>query len=67
MRNVLTINSDLVDEHNTFSKFKLLELIDRGGLKYPSEVVLESIVTAWKIFFCIGELLIEQYCYKSDY
>ena len=44
-RDVLTIERDLVCEH-PLSKFKLLELTDRGGLKYPSEVVLESIVTA---------------------
>ena len=49
-RDVLTIERDLlVDEVDTISKFKLL-LSDRGGLIYPSEVVLESIVTAWKIF-----------------
>ena len=53
-RDVLTIERDLlVDEVDTISKFKLLDLSDRGGLKYPSEVVLESIVTAWKIFTCI--------------
>ena len=52
-RDVLTIERDLlVDEVDTISKFKL-SLSDRGGLIYPSEVVLESIVTAWKIFTCI--------------
>ena len=51
-REVLTIERDLVDEH-PLSKFKLLELTDRGGLKYPSKVVLESIVTAWRIFIGI--------------
>ena len=50
-RDVLTIEKDLlVDEVDTTSKFKLLELSDRGDLKYPSEVALESIVTVWKIF-----------------
>ena len=53
-RDILTFDSDLlVDESSTLSQFKLLELSDRGGLKYPSEVVLESIVTAWKTLICI--------------
>ena len=53
-RDILTFDRDLlVDEPSTLSQFKLLELSDRGGLKYPSEVVLESIVTAWKILICI--------------
>ena len=51
---ILTFDRDLlVDESSTLSQFKLLELSDRGGLKYPSEVVLESIVTSWKILICI--------------
>ena len=55
-RDVLTIDRDLlVDEPDTISQFKLLELSDRGGLKYPSDVVLESIVTAWKIFIFIED------------
>ena len=53
-RDILTIERDLlVDEPNAISQFKLLELSDRGGLKYPSELVLESIISAWKIFICI--------------
>ena len=31
----------------------LLELSDRGNLKYHSEPVLESIVIAWKMFLII--------------
>ena len=53
-RDVLTIERDLlVDEPDATSQFKLLELSDRGGLKYPSEIVLESIISTWKIFICI--------------
>ena len=49
-REVLTIERDLLVDEHPLSKFKLLELTDRGGLKYPSKVVLESIVTAWRIY-----------------
>ena len=52
-REVLTIERDLLVDQHPLSKFKLLELTDRGGLKYPSEVVLESIVTAWRIYIGI--------------
>ena len=53
-RDILTLDRDLLfDEPTIISHFKLLELSDRGGLKYPSEIVLESIVTAWKILVCI--------------
>ena len=50
----LTFERDLLFyESYTISKFKLLELSDRGCLKYPSEVVLESIANVLKIFICI--------------
>ena len=52
-REVLTIERDLLVDEHPLSKFKLLELTDRGGLKYPSKVVLESIVTAWRIYIGI--------------
>ena len=43
-QDVLNIERYLqVDEVDTISKFKLLELSDLGSLKYPSEVVLESV------------------------
>ena len=30
-----------------------MEISDRGRLKYPTEIVLESVVTLWKIFSII--------------
>ena len=39
----------LVVDDLSDSQFKLLLLSDRGSLKYPSEIVLESIVDVWKI------------------
>ena len=50
---VLTIDKDLVVDESLDSQYKLLELSDRGSLKYPSVVVLESIVNLWKIFSII--------------
>ena len=51
--NFLTIDKTLFIEGLSQSDFKLLELTDRGSLKYPSEPVLESILTLWKLFSAI--------------
>ena len=45
----LTVEKRLVVDDLSDSQFKLLLLSDRGSLKYPSEIVLESIVDVWKI------------------
>ena len=34
-------------------EFKLLQLTDRGGLKYPTHIVLDSIVTLWKTLVAV--------------
>ena len=47
-RDILTLEKDLIIDD--ISQFKLLDLSDRGSLKYPSEMVLEFIVIVWKIF-----------------
>ena len=47
------IGKDLLIDELPLSQYKLLELSDRGNLKYSSELVLESIVIAWKIFLII--------------
>ena len=49
----LTIEKNLVIDDLSVSQFKLLELSDRGSLKYPSELVLQSIVDVWKIIISI--------------
>ena len=49
----LTIDKTLLIEGISQSDFKLLELTDRGSLKYPSEPVFESILTLWKLFSAI--------------
>ena len=45
----LTVEKRLVADDLSESQFKLLLLSDRGSLKYPSEIVQESIVDVWKI------------------
>ena len=60
-RDILTLEKDLFIDDMSLSQFKLLDLSDRGSLKYPSEMVLECIVIVWKIFVNIendDELLI---------
>ena len=52
-RDLLTMDKDLLIDEPSLSQFMLLDLSYRGGLKYLSELVLESIVTAWKIFVSI--------------
>ena len=48
---LITIEKTLLIEGLCQSDFKLLESTDRGSLKYPSETVLESVLTLWKLFF----------------
>ena len=47
----LTYDKELVFESH--SEFKLLQLTDRGGLKYPPEPALTSVITLWKILIAI--------------
>ena len=52
-RDLLTIDKDiLVDESFEF-RYQLLQLSDHGGLKYPSELALESLIIVWKILTII--------------
>ena len=50
---VFKFKFDNAIENNVILGFKLLELTDLGSLKYPSEPVLESILTLWKLFSAI--------------
>ena len=49
----MTIDKDFIFDEDPQPEFRLLQLTDRGGLKYPSEFILESIVTLWKTFIAI--------------
>ena len=51
----LTIDKTLLIDRLSQTDFELLltELTDHGSLKYPSEPVLESILTLWKLFSAI--------------
>ena len=44
----LTENKDI--EISETTKYDLVRYIDRGSLKWPSDIVIESIVVLWKIF-----------------
>ena len=50
---LLTIDKYFIFDENSQPEFRLLELTDRGGLKYTSEYILESIVTLWKTLIAI--------------
>ena len=50
---VLTFDKEYPLEFDSDSQFKLLELTDRGELKYPSEPVLSCAITLWRILVSI--------------
>ena len=50
---MLTIDKYLLIDDASTPQFKLIELSDRGGLKYPSEIVFDSIIVVWKNFLII--------------
>ncbi|KAI6648566.1 hypothetical protein LOD99_8046 [Oopsacas minuta] len=52
-QDLLTIDKDCLIHESTGFQYRLLELTDREGLKYPSELVLDSIITVWKNFTVI--------------
>ena len=52
-RDLLIIDKNiLIDEAFEF-RYQLLQLTDRGGLKYPSELALDSLIIVWKILTII--------------
>ncbi|KAI6658151.1 Transposable element P transposase [Oopsacas minuta] len=51
----LTYDKEFKPDSDSISQFKLLQLTDRGGLKYPSEHVLSSVITLWRIPFAIED------------
>ena len=52
---MLSYDKDIILDSDSISQFKLLQFTDRGGLKYPSEPVLSSVITLWKILFAIED------------
>ena len=52
---VLTYDKEFSIESDSLSQFKLLQLADRWGVKYPSDPILSSVITLWKIFFAIED------------
>ena len=49
----LTFEKEFIFDLDFSSEFKLLELTDRGGLKYPSESLLCVVIMLWKIMVVI--------------
>ena len=37
------------------SSFGLIQLLDRGGLKWPSQLVFAAVCTLWKVFIQIEQ------------
>ena len=50
---LLTIDKDFLFHEMSQPEFRLLQLTDRGGLKYPTHIVLDSIVTLWKTLVAV--------------
>ena len=50
---MLTVDKEFLLDLDLDSQYTLLQLTDRGGLKYPSEPVLNSILVLWKTFSVI--------------
>ena len=63
----LTEDKYLHIEDPQHSKYKILELIDRGNLKWPSDIVLDAVVLVWKIFRSIEQnsMLLVQFANRS--
>ena len=51
--NFLTIDKELLMEQPQDSRYAYLKIVDRGSLKWPSDVILDSVVILWKIFVSI--------------
>ena len=49
----LTTNNYLEVNNDIGSEYSLIELVDRGSLKYPSPLVIESVSTLYEIFLKI--------------
>ena len=49
----LTENKKMEIEEPSESKYRLIQIIDRGSLKWPSNDVIEAIITLWKVFSSI--------------
>ena len=47
-QDLLTIDKDLLIDDTSNPQFKVIELSDREGLKYPSQIVMDSIIVVWK-------------------
>ena len=49
----LTGNKEMEIEEPLESEYRLIQIIDRGSLKWPSSDVIDAIITLWKLFSSI--------------
>ena len=49
----LTEDKEMEIEEPSDSKYRLIQIIDRGSLKWPSSCVIDAIITLWKLFTAI--------------
>ncbi|KAI6651128.1 Transposable element P transposase [Oopsacas minuta] len=49
----LTENKEMEIEEPSDSEYRLIQIIDRGSLKWPSSDVIDAIITLWKVFSSI--------------
>ena len=50
---ILTENKEMEIEEPFESEYRLIQIIDRGSLKWPSSDVIYAIITLWKLFSSI--------------
>ena len=64
----LSIDKDFLFDEDSQPELTLIRLTDRGGLKYPSEFILDSITTLWKILIAIerNDKLMEMFMQGSS-
>ena len=51
----LTADRNLLFDPEESIKYKLIEILDRGSLKWPSDPVLDSIITVWRIIITLKQ------------
>ena len=51
----LTIDEEFLLDHSEDTKYQYFKFVDRGSLKWPSDVALEAVVMIYKIFVAIDK------------
>ena len=56
-RDFLTVDKELLFDPEETSIYKLIDLMDRGSLKWPSDTAFNSIVLVWRIIMTLKQCL----------